>query len=130
MSTNQSVKAAWDHLAGLPRPTLAELFAGDADRLGKLSTRFELGDGLGGIRFDWSKMHLDDAHIAGFEALAAAQDFDGRRAQLFGGEKMKLRNTATITTSLIRKTKKFSSCFSGLAPGLVAGSAWLIFAHP
>jgi len=88
VSTNQTAKAAWDHLAGLPRPTLAELFAGDPERLTKLSTRFELGEGLGGIRFDWSKMHLDDAHIAGFEALATAQNFDGRRAALFGGEKI------------------------------------------
>lgn len=93
MSINETVKAAWDHLKSLPKPTLAELFAADADRLAKLSTRLELAvvDGeeeAVGIRFDWSKTHLDDAHIAGFTALAAAMDFTGRRAALLSGDKI------------------------------------------
>lgn len=86
MSDKETIKASWDLLRSLPKPTLAQLFAGDADRLAKLSTLFTIPGGT--IRFDWSKTHLDDAHIAAFEALALAQDFDGRRAQLLGGERI------------------------------------------
>ncbi|TYC86939.1 glucose-6-phosphate isomerase [Novosphingobium sp. BW1] len=80
--------AIWDALKGLAKPSLTELFDGDSQRLDKLSTRFELGEEetLGEIRFDWSKTHLDDAHIAAFEELAGAMDFAGRRAALFAGE--------------------------------------------
>ncbi len=80
--------AIWDKLKGLEKPTLVELFAGDPQRLDTLSTRFELGEEetLGEIRFDWSKTHLDAAHIAAFEELARAMDFDGRRKALFAGE--------------------------------------------
>jgi len=78
------VKTAWDVLKGLPKPGLASLFAGDPNRLAKMSQRLELPGG--GILFDWSKTHLDDAHIAGFASLAVDSDFDGRRAALFEGE--------------------------------------------
>ncbi|WP_320076630.1 glucose-6-phosphate isomerase [Novosphingobium ovatum] len=90
MSTNSTVQAAWDHLKSLPKPTLADLFAADPARLETFSTRLELGEEAGGdgIRFDWSKTHLDAAHIAGFDALAAARDFAGRRAALLNGEKI------------------------------------------
>ncbi len=79
-------KAQWDQLKALPKPTLAELFAADPARLDKLSTKFDLAEGY--IRFDWSKTHLDDAHISGFEALAQAMDFAGRRMALLSGEKI------------------------------------------
>ncbi|RVU03543.1 glucose-6-phosphate isomerase [Novosphingobium umbonatum] len=100
MSNQQTVQAIWDRLKALPKPTLAQLFAQDANRLELLSARIELGEdsegevedelayNLGGIRFDWSKTHLDAAHLAEFEQLAQAMDFDGRRAQLFNGEKI------------------------------------------
>jgi glucose-6-phosphate isomerase len=81
---NEAVAAAWKVLEALPKPRLAELFAGDAGRLAKLSARLELADG--GILFDWAKTHLDDAHVAAFEALALAADFTGRRNALFSGE--------------------------------------------
>ncbi|MDF2638319.1 MAG: glucose-6-phosphate isomerase [Novosphingobium lindaniclasticum] len=81
-------EAVWNKLKGLPKPTLAELFDADGGRLDLLATRFELGDETspGAIRFDWSKTHLDPAHIAAFEELAEATDFAGRRAALFAGE--------------------------------------------
>jgi glucose-6-phosphate isomerase len=85
VSNKESVKAAWDHLRGLPKAELSALFASDPARLEKLSAKLPINDEVG-IRFDWSKTHLDDAHIAGFEALADAVDFTGRRAALFGGE--------------------------------------------
>jgi glucose-6-phosphate isomerase len=74
----------WERLQGLPKPTLTELFAGSPTRVADLSTRLALSGG--GIVFDWSKTHLDAAHIAAFEALAAAMDFTGRRAALFAGD--------------------------------------------
>ena len=80
--------AAWGKLKALPKQTLAELFAADAGRLDLLSHRLELpGEaGGGGVRFDWSKTHLDADHLAGFAALAEAMDFAGRRAALFAGD--------------------------------------------
>ena len=77
---------AWKALSELPEPTLAELFAGDPGRVGKLSARIELGEESGGVLFDWSKTHLDDALLEGFEALAEAADFAGMREKLFAGE--------------------------------------------
>jgi len=77
----------WSTLAGLPRPTLGELFATDgAARVAALSGRIELGGESGGILFDWSKTHLDDAVLASFGQLAEAMDFSGMRAKLFAGE--------------------------------------------
>ncbi|HKT86729.1 MAG TPA: glucose-6-phosphate isomerase [Novosphingobium sp.] len=78
----------WDKLKGLAKPRLAELFAADPDRVERLAARFELGDEESdcAIRFDWSKTHLDAAHIALFEELADAMDFDGRRTALFAGD--------------------------------------------
>ncbi|MDE2405023.1 MAG: glucose-6-phosphate isomerase [Sphingomonadales bacterium] len=82
-------------LQALPRPTLAELFAADPARVDRLSTRIELAGG--GIRFDWSKTHLDDAHAALFERLAAAMDFAGRRAALFAGDKVNVTEGRAAT---------------------------------
>lgn len=78
----------WDKLKSLAKPRLAELFAADPDRVERLATRFELGDEESdcAIRFDWSKTHLDHAHITLFEELAEAMDFAGRRAALFAGD--------------------------------------------
>ena len=78
--------AIWSELQALARPALADLFAADPARLDKLCARIDLPGG--GIRFDWSKTHLDDAHAAAFVRLAAAMDFAGRRAALFAGEKV------------------------------------------
>ncbi|EIZ80432.1 glucose-6-phosphate isomerase [Novosphingobium sp. Rr 2-17] len=80
--------AVWEQLKSLDKPTLAELFDRDSARLDTFATRFELGsdENASGIRFDWSKTHLDAAHVELFEALAKATDFAGRRAALFAGE--------------------------------------------
>ncbi len=74
----------WNALAELPRPTLAELFAADAERVARLSGRLELPEG--GILLDWSKTHLDADVIAGFERLGEAMDFAGMRGKLFSGD--------------------------------------------
>ncbi len=75
---------AWEKLGSLPRPKLAELFAGDAERAGRLAQRLELPGG--GILFDWSKTHLDPAHLDAFFALAEAAGFAAKRDALFDGE--------------------------------------------
>ena len=101
-----AVAAAWAHLESLSRPTLGELFSGDrggADRVAALSGRIEWdaredgGEDVGGILFDWSKTHLDDAHLAGFEALAEACDFTGRRGALFAGAKVNVTEGRAAT---------------------------------
>ena len=61
-------------------PSLDALFEAETDRLARLT--FDCA----GIHFDWSKTHLDTAHLAGFAALAEAADFAGRRSALFAGE--------------------------------------------
>ena len=81
---NEAALTAWQRLEGLGRPTLEELFAADPARLDRLSARFELPGGA--IRFDWSKTHLDPAHLSGFLALTEAMDFAAHRAALFEGE--------------------------------------------
>ncbi|MDE2596339.1 MAG: glucose-6-phosphate isomerase [Sphingomonadales bacterium] len=83
---NEAVNKAWGELAALPRPRLAELFAADANRLASLSNRLDIPGGS--ILFDWSKTHLDAAHIGLFEQLAWACDFAGKRAALLSGEKV------------------------------------------
>ena len=85
---NSPRNAAWQALEALPTQTLAALFAADPARLDKLSTRLELGadDLSDGILFDWSKTHLSDALLDGFEALAEASDFAEMRRRLFAGE--------------------------------------------
>jgi glucose-6-phosphate isomerase len=81
---SEALHVTWKQLEVLPKPRLAELFADDSGRLAKLSARLGLADC--GILFDWSKTHLDDAHLAGFIALAQATDFTARRAALFHGD--------------------------------------------
>ena len=101
-----AVAAAWAHLETLPRPTLGELFSplGEAgkgagepagsERVAMLSKRIRWdarengSEDVGGILFDWSKTHLDNAHLTGFEALALAVGFTEKRAALFAGEKV------------------------------------------
>ena len=82
---NEAEEAAWSKLAALPRHQLTELFAADPARLAGLSARLELPDGSG-MLFDWSKTHLDAAHLAAFSALAEAAGFVARREALFAGE--------------------------------------------
>lgn len=75
----------WTALAGLPRPTLKELFS-DAGRLDRYAATLDLPGGP--IRFDWSKTHLSAEVEAVFGALASAMDFEGRRAALIEGAKI------------------------------------------
>lgn len=83
---------AWQQLAGHPDRTLEELFSQDPGRRDKLCDRLELVSGSrlagtgGGLLFDWSKTHLTDELLTGFEALADAAGFGEMRRKLFAGE--------------------------------------------
>lgn len=88
-ASSEAVTAAWAGLRDLPVRSLAELFAADPERVAKLSQRLEmdLGDlGEVGIRLDWSKTHLDDDVLSGFEKLAVEAGFEAARDAMFAGE--------------------------------------------
>ena len=103
---SEAVAAAWQNLAGLARPTLAELFA-DPARLDLLSSRLELPGGA--IRFDWSKTHLDAAHLAGFSALAEAVRFKQVRGAMFAGEKINVTEGRAVEHTALRGVGRESS---------------------
>ena len=71
---------AWTALEGLSATTLTDLFAAEPDRL----SRFVVDES--GIRFDFSKTHLDRPALDAFVALADAAGLDARRDALFAGE--------------------------------------------
>jgi glucose-6-phosphate isomerase len=77
---------AWQALRGQPVATLAELFAADPGRVEKLSGRLDTGEGS--VLLDWSKTHLTQDLLAGFESLAEAAGFDEMRRKLFAGEEV------------------------------------------
>lgn len=72
-------QAAWHAIEALSPQPLLSLFAADPDRVARYSMD------LGGVHYDWSKTHLDDAALAAFLALAKAQDLSGKRDQMFAG---------------------------------------------
>lgn len=76
--------AAWAALEQVPQATLAELFAADPGRVARLSASLVVGEGS--VLFDWSKTHLSDDLLDGFEALAEASNFTEMRRRLFAGE--------------------------------------------
>ncbi|MFT4026089.1 MAG: glucose-6-phosphate isomerase [Novosphingobium sp.] len=78
------VQAGWDRLAALPKPSLTALFAADPERVGRFTAMLDLPGGS--IRFDWSKTHLDAAHVDAFLALCDATGLAERRRALFAGE--------------------------------------------
>ncbi|MEO6153446.1 MAG: glucose-6-phosphate isomerase [Croceibacterium sp.] len=81
---DDTVEQAWRDLNDQSGATLSELFSADSARVVKLSGRLELPEG--GLLFDWSKTHLTDDLLAGFEKLSAAAGFAEARRQLFAGE--------------------------------------------
>lgn len=80
------VSQKWDALTALPHSALDVLFD-DPNRADAMSGRIEWADdsGQSGILFDWSKTHLDEELLCGFEALAEVCDFAGKRAALLSG---------------------------------------------
>jgi len=99
------IAEAWEAIGLHNDPPLKQLFADDPERVTKLTGRIEwpgssgAGESAAGIRFDWSKTHLDDGLLADFEALAEACQFDAHRSALLGGESINVteRRSATHT---------------------------------
>lgn len=81
---SESVQAIRERLKTLPKITLGRMFDVDPGRVAALSGRVAMEDGS--ILFDWSKTHLDAAHIAAFIDLARASGFAEKRAALFAGD--------------------------------------------
>ena len=80
---NDAVAKSWQVLEKLDKPSLQALFA-DPGRVADWSSQLDLPGGK--IRFDWSKTHLDAAHVAGFAALTEATGFRRLRGALLAGE--------------------------------------------
>ena len=76
------MKDAWSAVEGAERRPLLDLFQADPDRLQRLTVD------EAGIRFDFSKTHLDERLLASFAALAEAQDLAGAREALFSGKQI------------------------------------------
>ena len=76
------MNGGWDALEGAETRPLNELFQAEPDRLSKLTVEES------GIRFDFSKTHLDASAVSAFAALAEAQDLAGARDALFSGAKI------------------------------------------
>jgi glucose-6-phosphate isomerase len=70
---------AWKAVEAVEPRALTALFAAEPDRLSRLCLEFP------GIRFDFSKTHLDAAILDGFEALADARGLAAARDALFAG---------------------------------------------
>ena len=110
--------AAWRALDP-PEATLTELFAADPERINTLSARFELGAQAqgAGVLFDWSKTHLTDDLLAGFEALAEAAGFAEARARLFAGEVVNPSENRAAEHSALRGVGKEAAGVSVTASG-------------
>ncbi|HEY5722025.1 MAG TPA: glucose-6-phosphate isomerase [Allosphingosinicella sp.] len=73
------MRDAWAEIENAEVRPLAGLFRDEPDRLSALVLE------IAGIRFDFSKTHLDSALLAAFERLAEARDLAGARDALFSG---------------------------------------------
>jgi len=95
------VLAVEKHLAALarkPRASILSSFTNDAERLQKLSHK------LAGIRFDFSRLDLNDESLAGLEALAEAADLAHWREMMLAGEVVNLSEGRAATHMAERGT--------------------------
>ncbi|MGZ3258526.1 MAG: glucose-6-phosphate isomerase [Croceibacterium sp.] len=104
---------AWQALKGLPEATLAELFECDRDRVAKLCGRIDAGEGS--VLFDWSKTHMKDDLLAGFERLAEAAGFAEMRRKLFAGEVVNPTENRAAEHSALRGVGKEASVEEAMA---------------
>lgn len=73
---------AWADVEAAETQPLSALFKSEPDRLAKLTIEES------GIRFDFSKTHLNQALLSGFEKLAEARDLSGAREALVSGKQV------------------------------------------
>jgi glucose-6-phosphate isomerase len=72
----------WNAIEKAGRRSLAELFQMEPDRLSRLVVEES------GIRFDFSKTHLDGGLVSSFAQFAEARDLAGARDALFAGQQI------------------------------------------
>ena len=104
---------AWQALRRQSVPPLTELFERDPDRVAKLCGRIDTGEGR--VLFDWSKTHLTDDLLSGFEALAEAAGFAEMRRKLFAGEVVNGTENRAAEHSALRGVGKEASVEEAMA---------------
>ena len=104
---------AWQALRRQSVPPLTELFERDPDRVAKLCGRIDTGEGR--VLFDWSKTHLTDELLDGFEALAEAAGFAEMRRKLFAGEVVNGTENRAAEHSALRGVGKEASVEEAMA---------------
>ena len=104
---------AWQALRRQSVPPLTELFERDPDRVAKLCGRIDTGEGR--MLFDWSKTHLTDELLDGFEALAEAAGFAEMRRKLFAGEVVNGTENRAAEHSALRGVGKEASVEEAMA---------------
>ena len=104
---------AWQALQRQSVPPLTELFGRDPDRVAKLCGRIDTGEGR--MLFDWSKTHLTDELLSGFEALAEAAGFAEMRRKLFAGEVVNGTENRAAEHSALRGVGKEASVEEAMA---------------
>jgi glucose-6-phosphate isomerase len=87
---------AWTKLETAERPSLTDLFESEPDRLQRLVLE------EAGIRFDFSKTHLDASTLATFTELAEAQQLSAARDALFGGQVINVTENRAVEHSAER----------------------------
>lgn len=80
----------WTPIEALPASPLKALFAAHSNRLDTFSTD------VAGIRFDFSKTHLDPAALDAFVALAKTAGLAARRDALFAGERVNVTEDRAV----------------------------------
>jgi glucose-6-phosphate isomerase len=81
----------WAAIESHDLKTLGVLFQAEPDRLSRMCLD------VAGIRFDWSKTHLDAQLVEAFEALAEERELVGAREDLFSGAIVNLSEKRAAT---------------------------------
>jgi glucose-6-phosphate isomerase len=119
------VNEAWAALEGAATHKLTELFKVEPDRLSRLTVE------EAGIRFDFSKTHLDRATLDAFVRLAEARDLSGARDALFRGEKLNVTEDRAAEHSAergqgapdsVRRARGFHARMRALIDAIEAGA--------
>jgi glucose-6-phosphate isomerase len=87
---------AWDAIENAERHRLSALFTAEPDRLSRLTVEES------GIRFEFSKTHLDLPLLAAFERLAGQQQLVAARDALFSGGRINVTEDRAVEHSAER----------------------------
>ncbi|MFM7253047.1 MAG: glucose-6-phosphate isomerase [Ilumatobacteraceae bacterium] len=99
----------WDALLAVRRPAhLRTLFEADPGRAARYCTS------AGDLRIDWSKHCVDDEVVQRLLAVAAAADVDGRRAAMFGGERINATEGRAVLHTALRARRSDSIVVDGV----------------